>query len=182
MQPYLGQIMLFAGNFIPVGYLPCDGSLQSIAENDALYNLLGTTYGGDGMTTFGMPDLRGRAPQHFGTGPGLKSYTLGQMSGSETVTLTTAQMPAHNHVLTATVAPACNNGDEESSDNPVGNYLRRFPGTNTYSANMNGQTGQSDPFTIPMMPQGGSQPMDICQPSLVMTFCICSSGIYPSQS
>jgi microcystin-dependent protein len=181
MEPYLGQIMLFAGNFVPKGYLPCDGSVQPISQYDALYTLLGTTYGGDGTTTFGMPDLRGRSPQHFGQGPGLRDYALGQMSGAEAITVTSAQMPAHNHVFTATVAPACNNSDDESSDDPTGNFLRRFPSTNTYSASMTGQTGQSDPFNIPMMPAGASMPISIDQPSLAMTFCICSEGIWPSQ-
>ncbi|MGK4567520.1 phage tail protein [Flavobacterium sp. 3HN19-14] len=182
MEPYLGQIMLFAGNFVPVNYLPCDGSLQSIAENQALYMLLGTTYGGDGMTTFGMPDLRGRAPQHFGTGNGLQPVTLGQVNGSETNTLSTSQLPSHGHTFTATVAPACNNSDEETSADPAGNFLRRFPNTNTYSNTQNGQTGQSAPFNLNLMAAGASFPLENTQPSLAMTFCICSAGIYPSQN
>ena len=96
-QPFVGEVMLFAGNFAPLGWLACEGQLLSIAENETLFALLGTTYGGDGQSTFGLPDLRGRTPIHAGQGPGLSAYTLGEMSGSELVTLSTGQLPAHPH-------------------------------------------------------------------------------------
>ena len=182
MNPtFLGQLMLFAGNFVPRGYVGCNGQLLSIAEYDTLYVLLGTTYGGDGVTTFGVPDLRGRAPQHFGQGLGLPSVALGQISGTETITLTSAQMPAHNHTLTATVTPSCSSTDDEDSTSPVNSYPRAFPGTNTYSTTQNGQTGQAGSFNIPLMPTGSGYPMDNTQPSLAMTFCMATEGIFPSQ-
>jgi microcystin-dependent protein len=103
--PFLGEIRLFAGTFAPVGWLMCDGSLQSITSNDALYSLLGTTFGGDGQSTFGLPDLRGRVPIHQGTRPSIGTYAIGQSGGAETVSLTAANLPAHSHTLTvSTVA------------------------------------------------------------------------------
>ena len=181
MEPFVGQLMLFAGNFVPVGYLPCDGSLQPISEYQVLYMLLGTTYGGDGMNTFGLPDLRGRAPQHFGNGLGLQPVVLGQLNGSENNTITAGQMPGHNHTFTATVTPSCNSTDAENADTPVNDYPRRYTGVNTYSTTQNGQTGQSAPFNIPMSASGSSLPIENLQPSMAMTFCISSVGIYPSQ-
>src|SRR5512135_3630836 len=97
-SPYIGEIRLFGGNFAPVGWAFCDGALVPISENDALFNLIGTTYGGDGQLTFALPDLRGRLPMHMGTGPGLSPRTIGEQGGVETVTLTANQIPAHSHV------------------------------------------------------------------------------------
>ena len=172
--------MLFAGNFAPVGYLPCDGRLVNIADNDALYMLLGTTYGGDGQVTFGLPDLRGRVPQHFGNGLGLRPVALGQMSGTEANTLTSAQMPAHSHTFGATVSPACNSTDEESSPSPIGCFLAKTSGTNSYSTTQNGQTGPSS-FTMQLSASGSGMPIDNIQPMLAMTYCIANSGIFPPQ-
>ena len=98
MDPFIGLIVMFGGNFAPRGWALCDGQLLSISSNSALFSILGTTYGGDGRTTFGLPDLRGRVPMHPGTGPGLSPRTLGQKSGTETVQLTTAQLPPHTRV------------------------------------------------------------------------------------
>src|SRR6476620_11735329 len=99
-NPYIGEIRMFGGNFAPVGWAFCDGSLISISENDALFNLIGTTYGGDGQSTFGLPDLRGRLPVHQGQGTGItQSYVIGELAGVETVTLTTQQIPSHNHAF-----------------------------------------------------------------------------------
>jgi microcystin-dependent protein len=106
MDQYIGQLMLFAGNFAPRGWAFCHGQLLSIAQNSALFSLLGTTYGGDGRTTFGLPDLRGRAPIGMGQGPGLSNITQGEMAGAAAVTLTTAQMPAHSHPVTLAGAQA----------------------------------------------------------------------------
>ena len=100
-SPFIGQITLFAGNFAPRGWAFCNGQLLSIAQNTALFSILGTTYGGNGQTTFALPDLRGRVPVHAGQGPGLSNYDLGQQGGAESVTLTTAQMPAHTHPANA---------------------------------------------------------------------------------
>src|SRR6478672_10112699 len=96
-EPFLAEIIMFAGNFAPRGWAFCQGQILSIAQNTALFSLLGTTYGGNGQTTFALPDLRGRVPVGTGQGPGLSNYDLGQVSGSESVTLTVSQMPAHNH-------------------------------------------------------------------------------------
>lgn len=182
MDPsFLGQLMLFAGNFVPLNYVPCNGQLLQISEYDALFYLLGTTYGGDGQTTFGVPDLRGRAPQHFGNGLGLTPVTLGEISGTESNTLTSAQLPGHNHVLTATVTPACSSTDDEFSTTPGGNFLRRFPNVNTYSTTQDGESAQSAPFNIPLLPSGYGLPIDNTQPTLVLNFCMCTAGIFPSQ-
>jgi microcystin-dependent protein len=105
-EPFIGQIMLFGGNFAPVGWALCNGQLMSIAQNTALFPILGTTYGGNGTTTFALPDLRGRAAVGFGQGPGLSNYDLGQSTGSEMVTLTVAQIPAHSHPVAANAAAA----------------------------------------------------------------------------
>src|SRR5512140_2190763 len=96
--PFVGEIRLFGGNFAPAGWAFCSGQLMAISENDVLFNLIGTTYGGDGQQTFGLPDLRGRLPMHMGTGAGLSSRTIGEMGGVETVTLTAQQIPSHTHV------------------------------------------------------------------------------------
>ena len=103
-EPFLGQIMLVGFNFAPVGWALCNGQILSITQNTALFSLLGTTYGGNGTTTFALPDLRGRAAVGFGQGPGLSNYDLGQSTGTETVTLTVGQMPAHNHMVAANAA------------------------------------------------------------------------------
>jgi microcystin-dependent protein len=109
-QPFLGEIRMFGFNFPPRGWALCNGQILSIAQNTALFALLGTMYGGNGQTTFALPDLRSRVPLHMGQGPGLSSYTLGQAAGSESVTLTTPQLPSHNHPV------ACNSDDATSGD------------------------------------------------------------------
>src|SRR3954453_18765030 len=115
-EPFIGEIKLFAGNFAPRGYALCNGQLLAISQNPALFSILGTTYGGNGQTTFGLPDLRGRVPMHAGQGPGLTPRSLGEQSGTETVTLLSTQMPAHSHSLTA---------DNNSADvtDPTGHAL-----------------------------------------------------------
>src|SRR6186713_2435722 len=100
-QPFVGEIRMFGGNFAPAGWAFCNGQVLPISENDVLFNLIGTTYGGDGQETFALPNLQSRVPIHMGQGPGLSSYTIGEMGGTETVTLTTNQIPAHNHVPAA---------------------------------------------------------------------------------
>src|ERR1700712_62933 len=104
--PFIGNIILFGGNFPPVGWLTCDGSLVPISQYDVLFNLIGTTYGGDGQTTFALPDLRSRIPMHMGQGPGLSNYVLGQMAGVESVSLTSANVPPHSHPVAASSATA----------------------------------------------------------------------------
>lgn len=173
MEPFIGQIILFAGNFAPRGWALCDGQLLPISQNQALFSILGTTYGGDGRTTFGLPDLRGRVPVHQGHGPGLSDYHLGQKGGIETVTLTAAQMPPHAHSLHANENP----GD---SPDPAGAAISDSKGRDrdfqksgevnvTMSASSIGSTG-------------GNQPHENRQPYLAVNYIIALQGIYPSRS
>jgi microcystin-dependent protein len=172
-DPYLGEVRMFGGNFAPRGWSPCDGRLLSISEYDALFTLLGTTYGGDGQTTFGVPDLRGRLPIHAGTGPGGATYPLGERSGSETVTLTTAQLASHSHPLMASSSPA------EGAD-PTGNVLAGSDSQSFYGPANPDKAAEMNPAFVTST--GGSQPHDNMQPYLCVTFIIATEGIYPSQS
>ncbi|GAB3385479.1 phage tail protein [Lysobacter fragariae] len=173
-QPFVGEIRLFGFSRVPNGWQACDGSLLSIAEYEVLFTLLGTTYGGDGQTTFAVPDMRGRLPVHQGQGPGLSNYVIGQSSGTETVTLLGTQMPAHSHSMVATSAAA-------SATAPASNLLLGAPsGDAMYVTNLTGAT------PVLMSPQstsnaGGTQPHDNLMPTLTVQFCIAWAGIYPSQ-
>ena len=172
-DPYLGEVRMFGGNFAPRDWAPCDGRLLSISEYDALFNLLGTTYGGDGQTTFGVPDLRGRLPIHAGTPHGGSTYTLGESAGSESVTLTTAQLAAHSHPLLASASPA------DGAD-PTGNVLAGSDSQSFYGpANPDKAAAMNTGFVTSA---GGSQPHYNMQPFLCVTFIIALEGIFPSQS
>jgi microcystin-dependent protein len=175
MEGYIAQILFFAGNFPPKYWAFCEGQLLSIASNTALFSLLGTTYGGNGTTTFALPDFRGRVPVGMGTGPGLPTITLGQVFGSTNATLTTAQMPAHTHGASAAVAVASTNG---SSASPVGNIFATTA-ANGFGAAANG-TAAAGSLTLGIA--GGSQPFSIQQPTLALNFVICVNGIYPSRN
>jgi len=166
-SPFIGEIRMFGGNFAPVGWAFCDGSLIPISENDALFNLIGTTYGGDGQNTFALPDLRSRIPLHVGPG-----FALGQSGGVESVTLTTSQIPAHSHV------PQANNaaGTQVGPDNGV--WASTSPALNNYS-NV-APSVSMDPAAIG--PSGGSQPHDNMVPFLVINFILSLFGIFPSQT
>jgi microcystin-dependent protein len=165
-EPFLGSIILFAGNFAPRGWAFCNGQLLSIAQNTALFSLLGTTYGGDGQTTFALPDLRGRAPIHAGQGPGLQSYVLGQFGGEETVTLTSAELPPHAHVQPAT-------NDQQTTNRPNG----ALPARGGVYAN------ESDGSALhPTSSAGGGQPHDNRSPYLALNYIIALEGIYPSRN
>ena len=171
---YIGEIIMFAGNFAPKNWALCDGQLLSIAQNTALFSILGTTYGGDGRVTFGLPDLRGRVAIHAGQGPGQPAYTLGQMSGAPTATLTINQMPAHNHSLMADANAA-------STTDPSGAYLGNIGAGNTPAIYSPG------PPAAAMGPQsisiaGGSQPFSIMQPYNTINYIICLYGIFPSRN
>jgi microcystin-dependent protein len=189
-EPFVGEIILVGFNFAPAGWALCDGHLMAITGNETLFNLIGTTYGGDGQTTFGLPDLRGRVPLGTGQGPGLTPYTLGEQGGSETVTLSTAQLPSHNHAIDASALTAtarCKNGPG-NQQTPVGNVpaIEAVGVTATYSnavpdANMN-SAAIALGGTIKAAPSGGSLPHDNTQPSLVMNYCISLFGIFPSQT
>jgi microcystin-dependent protein len=171
-EAYLGQIMLFAGNFAPVGWAFCNGQLLPISQNTALYSLLGTTYGGDGKTTFALPDLRGRAPIHFGKGSNLADYQLGESGGEENVTLIASEMPAHIHAF----GENCNSETAAAQASPVNGYLCATDGTLTYASNANAQMGAGTSSAA-----GGSQPHENRAPFLAMNYVIALQGIYPSR-
>lgn len=165
-QPYVGEIRMFAGNFAPAGWMFCDGQLLPISENETLFNLIGTTYGGDGQTTFALPDLRGRLPIHQGS-----NFTLAQTGGAEEVSLTVNQIPAHSHV------PLSNSGNGTSSD-PTNNFRAAQPALLPYSGPGSANVNLA-PDTI--SPIGGSQPHTNFQPYLCVDFIISLFGIFPSQ-
>jgi microcystin-dependent protein len=171
-EPFLGEIRMFGGNFAPRGWAFCDGQILSIAQNTALFSLLGTTYGGDGRTTFALPDLRGRAPVHAGQGPVLSPYSLGQSGGSESVTLNTSQMPSHNHLVNV------DTGDNGTTSHPNGQYLASTGSISIYNNATDGSTlNQGTVQTA-----GGSQPHSNLQPYLCVDFIIALEGIYPSRN
>jgi microcystin-dependent protein len=164
--PYLGEIREFGFNFPPRGWARCDGQLLPIAQNDALYALIGTTYGGDGQTTFALPDLCGRAALHQGQGPGLNNRSIGEKSGEEAHTLTTNQMPQHTHVLAASSSEASSNR----------------PSTQRGPARGGAYDTGSDSEIRPPTPAGGSQPHNNMQPYLVWNYCIALEGVFPSRN
>jgi microcystin-dependent protein len=165
-NPFLGSIILFAGNFAPRGWAFCNGQVLAIAQNQALFSLLGTTYGGNGQTTFALPDLRGRVPIHPGQGPGLSPVDLGEISGVEVVTLTTSQLPPHTHPQPAT------NG--EQTTNRPNNALPARGGV--YSNESDGS------LLHPTLTVGGGQPHENRQPFLGLNYIIALEGIYPSRN
>ena len=165
-QPYVGEIRMFAGNFAPAGWMFCEGQLLPISENETLFQLIGTTYGGDGQSTFALPDLRGRIPLHQGNG-----FTLAETGGAETITLTVSQIPAHSHPLLATLNP----GDQTSPSNTVtaNNTAVQLYVEDVTNANAGVQAVGST---------GGSQPHNNFQPYLCVNFIISLFGIFPSQT
>lgn len=169
-QPYVGEIRMFAGNFAPAGWMFCEGELLPISEYETLFNLIGTTYGGDGQSTFALPDLRGRLPLHFGNG-----FTLAEAGGVETVTLTVSQIPAHSHAMLATTAP----GNSRSLN---GGLLARDSEGKLpiYCAASGTPPVALTPSTIGST--GGSQPHNNFQPYLCVNFIISLFGIFPSQT
>lgn len=172
--PFIGEIVMFGGNFAPRSWAFCQGQLLSIAQNTALFSILGTTYGGNGQTTFALPDFRGRVPLHPGQGPGLSPYVLGQQGGQETVTLLITQMPAHNH--TAVMTTRGNNG-AASDTSPAGNYWADGSYNSASNVSMNPAAVQA---TIGI--SGGSQPHNNIQPYLAINFLIATQGIFPSRN
>ena len=170
-EPFVGEIRMFAGNFAPRGWAYCDGQLMAIANNDALFSLLGTIYGGDGRTTFGLPDLRGRIPIHAGSGPGLSVRKLGAKGGSEKVTLTTGELPPHSHNVPASASSA-------TSGNPSGNVSANTAPTNVYSTGL--ATAQTESGAA-VSNTGGSLSHSNLMPALCVHFIIALFGIYPSR-
>ncbi|QMU64068.1 MAG: phage tail protein [Flavobacteriaceae bacterium] len=182
MDSFLAEIRIFAGNFAPRFWEFCNGQLWSISQNEALFSILGTIYGGDGRTTFALPDLRSRVPVCTGTGTGLNNVPLGSSYGSESVVLTVDHLPSHTHSVSATVAPLCNSGSPEDSDNPQGNFLSSTSPNDYFANSANAQMGES-PVSVTIEPAEGKYfPIDIRQPSLGLNYIICTSGIYPSRT
>ena len=169
-EPFVGEIRMFAGNFAPSGWSYCDGQLLAVSQNDALFSLLGTIYGGDGRTTFGLPDLRGRIPIHHGSGAGLSSRNLGAKLGSEKVTLTSSELPSHSHNVSATASGA-------SSGTPTGN-VPAGASTNVYSTAL-GSTETLNSAAVSNT--GGSQSHNNLMPTLCVHFIIALVGLYPSR-
>lgn len=174
-DPFLGEIRMFAGNFAPRGWAFCAGQILSISQNTALFSLLGTTYGGNGQTTFALPDLRGRAPVSSGQGPGLSNYNLGEMAGSESVTLLTSQMPAHTHAANASTQPG-------SASSPANGVCAS--GVDSQGGSVNGYVAAPNTTMAPQAigAAGGSQPHENRPPFLCVNFIIALQGIYPSRN
>lgn len=181
MEGTIGEIRMFAGNFAPRSWAFCANQLISIAQNTALFSILGTTYGGNGQTTFALPDFRGRVAVGTGTGPGLPNVTLGELSGTNNVTLLSTNMPAHNHAVTGTATLKGNN-DAPNSTDPTGRYLAA---SNIYT-NQNGDLANMNAGAIALNLAtgiaGNSQPFSIMQPYLGMNYIICMFGIFPSRN
>lgn len=168
--PYIGEIRMFGGNFAPAGWAFCDGQLIAISENDTLFNLIGTTYGGDGQETFALPNLQSRFPIHMGQGSGLQSYQIGEASGVEQVTLTTQQIPNHTHPMIGCAV----NGNNTS---PNGNFLSNSTVVQPYDGLDAANKAMANSS---IQPQGGNQPHENMQPFLCISFIISLFGIYPS--
>jgi microcystin-dependent protein len=180
MNPFLGQISLLGCNFAPVGWALCQGQLLGIAQNTALFALLGTNFGGDGVRTFALPDLRSRAPIGFGQGPGLSNHVIGETGGAETVSINSSSYPTHSHPLFAAASPATENtpgglmeaeGQTGGRGGTVNLALYSASGTHTTLA----------PAALTVA-AGGGQPHNNLQPHLALNFCIALQGIFPSRS
>jgi microcystin-dependent protein len=162
---------MFAGNFAPAGWMFCEGQSMPISENEVLFQLIGTTYGGDGEQTFNLPNLASRVPIHMGTDPSSNTYQIGEAAGTETVTLTTQQIPNHTHPFTAS-------GDTGNTPTPAGNVLSNSNGPTPFIEDVAG----SPLNAAAIGPAGGSQPHENCQPFLCINFIISLFGVFPSQT
>jgi microcystin-dependent protein len=171
-EPYVGEIRMFAGNFAPNGWMFCEGQTLPISENDVLFQLIGTTYGGDGQETFNLPNLASRVPMHMGTGPDGTTYQIGEMAGTEQVTLTNQQIPIHTHPLVASAA----NG---TATNPAGNVLAAS--TSSVKPYIVGAPS-ANLYASAIAPAGGSQPHENCQPFICINYIISLFGVFPSQT
>jgi microcystin-dependent protein len=175
-EPFIGEIMIFGFNFAPKGYATCSGQILSIAQNTALFSILGTTYGGNGQTTFGLPDLRSRGANGMGQGPGLSNYSLGQVGGETSVTIGINEMAAHNHLV------QCNSGDGDQSS-PVNNVFAGPGAERDLFWYNNGNTGSPANMAATAVGNaGGNQPHNNLMPYLVVNFCIAVQGIFPSRN
>jgi microcystin-dependent protein len=171
-DPFVAEIRIFPFNFAPRGWAWCDGQLMPISQNTALFSLLGTVYGGDGKSTFALPDLQGRAPMFWGQGPGLSLHDLGENAGSETVTLLTSEMPSHQHGLRANALDPA----DANIPGPAASFAPSTGGT-LYQDNANGQLNQQA-----LTPVGGDQPHNNMQPFLTCYFNIALQGVFPPRT
>lgn len=190
-NPYVGEIKSFGFNFCPRGWAALDGQLMPISSNDALYSLLGTQFGGDGVNSFGLPDMRGRVPLHNGSGPGLTPRRIGEKSGTETEVQTVATMPAHTHrVIEQSNDKLVGSSDATTQNSPAGHYLGEFTnGFNAYTKTsgsglsaMGPRSVYVDTSNVTVAPTGGGQQQTNMAPFLVTKYCISLFGVYPSRS
>lgn len=181
MEGVIGYTTLFAGNFAPKNWAFCQGQIMTIASNTALFSILGTVYGGNGTTTFGLPDLRGRTIAGVGTGPGLSTYSLGQMGGSESDTLTSLTMPAHIHPVAVVAANPATDTDASLASPAAAVYARDTVGIAPYSTSGTDNMGPLQ-GTITMTPTGSNSPFSILRPLLGLNYIICLRGVYPARN
>jgi microcystin-dependent protein len=172
-NPFIGEIRMFGGNFAPAGWAFCNGSLQSIAQNDTLFALIGTTYGGDGQQTFALPNLLGRVPISDGQGSGLSNYVIGQTGGVENVTLTTSNLPAHNHTVQGDAATG-------TANSPAGNVWANSTGAKQFVAPAGSNATMNSGAIGSAL--GSGQPHDNMRPFLAVSFIISLFGIFPSRN
>lgn len=180
MEPFIGQIQLFGFNFAPRGWALCQGQLLPISQNQALFSLIGTIYGGDGRTTFGLPDLRGRVPVSYGQGPGLSNYSIGQKAGTETNQLNVNHLPSHNHALATGTVNIPVSSEDANQDEAEGKYLANGQFYH------NSPDGHYGPGAINLSGTtaniGGNQAINNIQPTLAMNYCIALVGVFPSRN
>jgi microcystin-dependent protein len=179
MEGTMSEIRMFAGNFAPRAWAYCQGQLLAISTNSALFSLIGTTYGGDGRTTFALPNLAGRAAVGTGNGPGLSYVNLGEMDGTETVTLLQQNLPVHNHAASGIYHPYANNGQGDET-NPGGGYMSSSTSGDLYASSSNTAMGSTN-ATVTLGLSGSTMPHQNMQPYLGMNYIICMQGIYPSR-
>jgi microcystin-dependent protein len=170
-EPFVGEIRMFGGNFPPSGWAFCQGQAMAISENDTLFNLIGTTYGGDGQETFNLPDLQGRLPMHMGQGSGLSNYQIAEKAGVETVTLTTQQLPIHNHSFVASINAAL-------STDPTNQVIAQTSQIHLFTQDTTPRQMNANS----LLPVGGNQPHDNTQPYLCISFILSLFGVFPSQT
>jgi len=171
-EPFIGEIVMFGGDFAPRGWAKCEGQLLQISQYSALFSLIGTRYGGDGSTTFALPDLRGRVPMHYGLGPGLSTYIQGESGGTETNMLTVANLPAHNHSINAVTA-------DGNTSAPGGNLPA---GTKLLDKEYSDATATTTMNATMVSSTGGGQAVNNMQPYLTVTYIIALQGIYPTRN